>query len=180
MHRREFLETAAMAAGGVLAGGLRAFAAPDDGRFLYVATPGIRNYVEYGGIGVLVYDIDRGHRLVRRIPTFEVPAGEAPENVKGIAASAKTGRLYVTTHKRLACFDLTNDRMLWNRAYPGGCDRLAISPDGSRLYVPSFEGPHWHVVDGRTGDVVTTIVTNSGAHNTICGPDGRHAYLAGL
>jgi DNA-binding beta-propeller fold protein YncE len=181
MHRREFLETTAMAAGGLLAGGIRLSGAPGaDGRFLYVATPGIRNYVEYGGIGILVFDMDHGHRLVRRIPTFEVPAGEAPENVKGIAASAKTGRLYVTTHKRLACFDLGTDRMIWTRAYPGGCDRLAIAPDGGLLYVPSFEGPHWHVVNAKSGDIVATVVTNSGAHNTIYGPDGRHAYLAGL
>ncbi len=27
---------------------------------LYVATPGIRNYVEYGGVGVLVFDADNG------------------------------------------------------------------------------------------------------------------------
>lgn len=181
MHRREFLEIAGMAAGSLLAGGVpEASAAPSEERFLYVATPGIRNYVEYGGIGVLVYDMDQKHRLVRRIPTFEVPAGEEPENVKGIAASARTGRLYVTTHKRLACFDLVTDRMIWTRAYAGGCDRLAISPDGGLLYVPSFEGPHWHVVNARSGDVVTTVVTNSGAHNTIYGPDGRHAYLAGL
>src|SRR5438132_13115221 len=73
-------------------------------RLLYVAVPGIRNYVEYGGIGVLVYDVANGHRLVRRIPTFDLRAGEAPENVKGIAASASTARLYVTTQKRLAAF----------------------------------------------------------------------------
>jgi DNA-binding beta-propeller fold protein YncE len=181
MHRREFLETAALAAGGLLAGGLPlTAAAPADGRFLYVATPGIRNYLDYGGIGVLVFDMDQQHRMVRRIPTFDVPAGEEPENVKGIAASAKTGRLYVTTHKRLACFDLGTDRMIWSRAYAGGCDRLAISPDGATLYVPSFEGPHWHVLNAKSGDVITTVVTNSGAHNTIYGPDGRHAYLAGL
>src|SRR2546426_11840692 len=30
-------------------------------RLLYVAAPGIRNYVEWGGKGILVYDIDRGH-----------------------------------------------------------------------------------------------------------------------
>jgi len=42
-------------------------AKPAHGRFLYVAVPGIRNYLEYGGHGVLVYDIDNGHRLVRRI-----------------------------------------------------------------------------------------------------------------
>ena len=89
MHRREFLETAAMAAGGLLASTVPIGAGTGaSGRFLYVATPGIRNYVEYGGIGILVFDMDHDHRFVRRIPTFAVPAGEAPENVKGIAASA--------------------------------------------------------------------------------------------
>ncbi|HEU0093436.1 MAG TPA: hypothetical protein VFS78_15070, partial [Vicinamibacteria bacterium] len=39
-------------------------------RLLYVASPGIRNYVEYGGVGVLVFDIANGHRFVKRIPTF--------------------------------------------------------------------------------------------------------------
>jgi YVTN family beta-propeller protein len=181
MDRREFIENAALLAGGLLAGGvsLRAREAAS-GRFLYVASPGIRNYVEYGGVGVLVYDMDHGHRFVRRIPTFDVPAGEEPENVKGIAACAKTARLYVTTHKRLAAFDLLTDRLVWSRAYPGGCDRLAISPDGRLLYVPSFEGPHWHVIDAHTGDAMATVVTNSGAHNTIYAPDGRHVYLAGL
>ena len=69
--------------------------------FLYVAVPGIRNYVEHGGIGILVFDIDNGYKFVRRIPTWDVPAGEMPENIKGIAASARTGKLYVSTTKRL-------------------------------------------------------------------------------
>ena len=180
MHRREFLETAALAAGSLLAGRVPLSAAAGDGRFLHVATPGIRNYVEYGGVGILVYDMDDGHRLVRRIPTFDVPAGEAPENVKGVAASATTRRLYIATPKRVASFDLATGAKIWTREYTGGCDRLAIAPDGGLLYVPSFEGPHWHVVNASTGDVLTTVVTNTGAHNTIYGPDGKHAYLAGL
>ena len=64
--------------------------------YLYVAEPGIRNYVEYGGVGVLVYDMDRGYAFVRRIPSQDVPAGAAPENVKGIAANAATGLQTVT------------------------------------------------------------------------------------
>jgi hypothetical protein len=178
---RRFLEAViCVTAFAVLAGNPTRAVSDGEHHFLYVAEPGIRNYVEYGGIGVLVYDMDQGYRFVRRIPTFTVPAGEQPENVKGIAASARTGRLYVTTHKRLAAFDLATDRMLWNRTYDGGCDRLAISPDGKILYVPSFEGPHWHVIDAMTGDVIAKVVTNSGAHNTIYGSDGRHVYLAGL
>jgi DNA-binding beta-propeller fold protein YncE len=152
----------------------------DERHFLYLASPGIRNYVEYGGIGILVYDMDQGHRFVRRIPTFEVPVGGTAENVKGIVANATTGRVYVSTPQRVAAFDLATDKMLWNRMYEGGSDRLALSPDGKILYVPSFEGPHWHAVDAMTGDVMTKIVTNSGAHNTIYGPGGGHVYLAGL
>ena len=152
----------------------------DERHFLYVASPGIRNYVEYGGIGVLVFDMNNGHRFVKRIPTFEVPEGSQPENIKGIAAHSKTRRLYITTPKRVAAFDLTTERLIWNKEYEGGCDRLAISPDGKLLYVPSFEGPTWHAVDAMTGDVITEIVTKSGAHNTIYGPNGRQVYLAGL
>jgi DNA-binding beta-propeller fold protein YncE len=148
--------------------------------YLYVAEPGIRNYVEYGGVGVLVFDMDRGYAFVRRIPSQDVPQGTAPENVKGIAASARTGRLYVTTFARVMAFDLRTDRKVWDRAFEGGCDRLAISPDGRLLYVPSFEGPHWNVLDADTGEVRAKIVTGSGAHNTIYGPDGRRVYLAGL
>lgn len=57
---------------------------------------------------------------------------------------------------------------------------MAISPDGTFIYLPSFEGPHWHVVDASTGTVLKKIVTGSGAHNTIISQDGKFAYLAGL
>src|SRR5207248_8457953 len=82
---------------------------------LYVAVPGVRNYVEHGGVGILVFDIDTGHRFVKRIPTFETRDGEAPEAIKGIAASGQTGRLYFTTTKRLVALDLKTEKACWNR-----------------------------------------------------------------
>jgi DNA-binding beta-propeller fold protein YncE len=148
--------------------------------FLNVAEPGIRNYVEYAGIGVLVYDMDNGHKFLRRIPTFPEVPNVPPENVKGVAAHAGTGRLFVSTIKRVAAIDLKTEKILWERTYEGGADRIAISPDGATLYVPSLEGPHWHAVNAATGDVIAKIVTNSGAHNTVYGLDGRFVYLAGL
>ena len=58
-------------------------------------------------------------------------AGQDPENVKGVAASAKTGRLYVSTIKRVAAIDLAHrTRCSGTRNTKGGADRLAISPDG--------------------------------------------------
>jgi len=78
------------------------------------------------------------------------------------------------------CFDLVSEKLLWEKPYEGGCDRMAITPDGKTIYLPSLENAHWHVVDAKTGEVIKKIVTNSGAHNTIVGLDGRFAYLAGL
>src|SRR5687768_14402674 len=114
-----------------------------DRHFLYVASPGIRNYLEFGGVGILVFDMDAGYKFVKRIPTWEVAAGQAAENVKGIAANARTARIYVSTPKRIAAFDLLSDRKVWDKEFDGGCDRMALSPDGRTMYVPSFEGPHW-------------------------------------
>jgi DNA-binding beta-propeller fold protein YncE len=150
-----------------------------DRHFLYVAVPGIRNYLEFGGAGILVFDIDHEHKLVRRI---ETPASrkEKPENIKGICASAATGRLYFSTLTRLYCLDLKTDQTLWEKALPGGCDRMSITPDGKALYVPSLEGPHWNIVDGITGEVVAKVETKSGSHNTVCSLDGTRAFLAGL
>ncbi|MEO6003772.1 MAG: hypothetical protein ABIZ04_09855 [Opitutus sp.] len=150
------------------------------GRFLYVATPGIRNYLEYGGHGVLVYDIDHAHALVRRIPFGGLDREGKPLNVKGICASAVTGRLYVSTIQSLICFDLATDQVLWEKTYDAGCDRMSITPDGKTIYCPSFEKDTWSVIDALDGRVLSVLTLNSKAHNTIVGPNGREAYLAGL
>lgn len=149
-------------------------------RYLYVAVPGIRDYLEYGGHGLLVFDIDQGHRFVKRIPTGGVNEKGKPLNVKGICASAATGKVHITTIRTLSCLDLLTEKVLWEKPYEGGCDRMAISPDGKLIYLPSLEKDHWHVVDSATGDVISRIVPKSRAHNTIFGPDGREVYLAGI
>ncbi len=159
---------------------LNCLAAKPDRKFLYAATPGIRDYLEYGGHGILVFDIEAGHKFVKRIPSAGVDEKGKPLNVKGICANAATRRLYVTTTKSLMAFDLVSEKLLWEKTYEGGCDRMALSPDGHWLYLPSLEREHWHVVEALTGKVIKKIVTNSGSHNTVIGLDGRWAYLAGL
>lgn len=149
-------------------------------RLLYVAVPGIRNYLEYGGHGLLVFDIDDGHRFVKRIATGGLDGEGKPINVKGLCAHAGTRRVYISTIETLQCLDLVTEELLWERAYEGGCDRMALSPDGRLIYQPSFERDHWHVLDAASGDVVATITPKSRAHNTVYGIDGRHCYLAGL
>ena len=149
-------------------------------KLLYVAEPGIRDYLEYGGHGLLVFDIDREHRFVRRIATGGVDQNGKPLNVKGVCASAVTKRIYVSTTRSILCLDLLTDKLLWEKFYEGGCDRLALSPDGKTIYVPSLEGDHWHVIDALNGAVLEKIVRKSGAHNTIYGLDGARVFLAGL
>jgi DNA-binding beta-propeller fold protein YncE len=153
---------------------------PAERKFLYVATPGIRNYLEYGGHGVLVFDINDGHRFVKRIPSAGLGPNGQPLNVKGVCANAKTARLYVGTTQTLSCYDLVTETLLWEKPYEGGCDRMAMPPDGRLICLPSLEKEHWHVVDALTGDIIKKIGGGNGAHNTIVGLDGRHAYLAGL
>jgi hypothetical protein len=149
-------------------------------RLLYVAVPGERNDLQYGGHGILVFDIDAGHRFVRRIPMAGLDEHKKPLNVKGICASAKTGRLYVSTIRALMSLDLKTDRLLWERPYEGGCDRMSISPDGRTIYLPSLERDDWRVVNADDGAIITKIVPRSRSHNTVYGLDGKHVYLAGL
>jgi DNA-binding beta-propeller fold protein YncE len=147
--------------------------------FLYVVEPGIRNYLEFGGAGILVFDIDNGHKFVKRIAT---PASQEtkPLNIKGVCACAATKKLYFTTLTKLYCVDIATEKTLWEKALPDGCDRLSITPDGKTLYVPTLEKDHWNVVDAASGKLVTRIPTKNGAHNTVVSLDGSRMYLAGL
>jgi DNA-binding beta-propeller fold protein YncE len=86
----------------------------------------------------------------------------------------------VASLKRTIAVNAVTGQKIWDKAYPGGCDRMAISPDGKILYIPQLEGAAWHVVNAASGDVITRIQTKSGSHNTICSTDGRAVYLAGL
>jgi hypothetical protein len=146
---------------------------------LYVVEPGIRNYLEFGGAGILVFDVENGHKFVKRIQT---PASQEkkPVNIKGVCACAATKKLYFTTLTKLYCVDLVTEKTLWEKALPDGCDRLSITPDGKVLYVPTYEKDHWNIVDAANGELLTRIETKNGAHNTVASLDGSRMYLAGL
>jgi hypothetical protein len=58
------------------------------------------------------------------------------DDVRGVAASAATGRLYVTYRTRsgagmIYCLSVYEDAVLWNRAIDPDVDRLAIHPDAA-------------------------------------------------
>lgn len=166
-----------------------------DKRYLYIATPGIRNYLGYGGHGILVFDIDNNHRFVKRIKTQGIVSdsllnrmkkggyisakGEdpIPSNVKGIAVSIPLNSVYVTTLESLQRVDLTTEKVVWEKFYPGGCDRMSISPDGKTMYLPSLEKDFWNVIDCENGNILAKIQVTKRAHNTIYGASGERVYL---
>ncbi len=154
--------------------------APAAGRFLYVAVPGIRNYLGYGGHGLLVFDIDHGHKFVKRIPVKGLGPDGQPANVKGIAVSVPLNSIYISTLHGVQRIDLSTEKVIWEKTYPGGADRMAISPDGQIMYLPSLEKSFWNVVDCKTGEVITKIEVVKRAHNTIYGPSGKAVYLADI
>lgn len=150
------------------------------GHYLYVATPGIRDYLGYGGHGLLVFDIDDNHKFVKRISTKGFHEDGRPSNVKGIAVSLQLNSVYISTLQSLQRIDLGTEEVLWEISYEGGCDRMSISPDGMTMYLPSLEKDFWNVVDCNTGAVITKIKVHSRAHNTIYGLSGNRAYMADI
>ncbi len=153
---------------------------PVERHYLFVAVPGVRDYLQYGGHGLLVFDIDNGHKFIKRIPIAGLNNKGAVMNVKGICASAASSRVYISFLESLQCIDLLTEKPVWEKRYEGGADRMSIMPDGKTIYLPSLEKDFWNVVDAATGDVITKIVTKSGSHNTLVSADGRLAFLAGL
>jgi hypothetical protein len=140
---------------------------------------------------IAVYDIDARHRLIKTIRTVPNVA-----DVKGAAASGSTGKLYVAYRDgsgtgMIYCIDLYDDRILWDRAVGPAVDRLAISPGGQLLYVPTWEGgnsDYINVVDANTGDVVRRVYFSNRSHDAqypLSGPlfqetkadDGSGDYL---
>lgn len=119
---------------------------------------------------IAVYDIDAGHRLVRTIQT--VPG---VHNVRGVAASAATGRLYVAYLGAgeagwIYCLDLAGNKILWNKRIDPGVDRLAIASDGKLLYVPTGEErteDHINIVDADTGDIVRKVHFSKRSHDAL-------------
>src|SRR4051812_3141135 len=160
-------------------------------RFIYAAVPGVGggNNLTYGGAGILVFDIDHGHRFVKRVPLQGEPPPAAPEGtagargggqeaIKGIAAHAATARLYVSTSRRVAAYDLLTDKLVWEQRYDGrGTDRVAVTPDGATLYAPVLGQPKWVVADASTGAATGTIDKPGTAHNTQVSDDGGRVYF---
>jgi hypothetical protein len=119
---------------------------------------------------ISVYDIAAEHRLIKTIHTVSNVA-----DVRGVAASAITGKLYVAYIDvagtgMVYCLNIYNDVIVWNKPISPGVDRLAINPDGRLLYVPTWEGgsaDYINVVDANTGEVVREVHFSNRSHDTL-------------
>ena len=143
-------------------------------RYLYASTPDGAQLVGRSGTGILIFDIDNGHKFVKRI---EIPI--FTEGLRGFTGSAKTQCVYYsTTNRRLGCFDLEKEEVVWEKTYEGGCDRTSITQDGRKLYVPTG---WWHagrsggllVINAEDGRFIKRIKVGPQAHNSIVSLDGR-------
>ena len=163
---------------------------------LYVArAPRDRNGFRTLVPSIEVFDINNGHALIKVIP-LDVPAGSARvANIRGITASAATKKLYIShygSYKDLRpggalsghvlALDMETDRVLWNRAYPSSVDRGAVTPDGSKLFMPSGElapTPFFYTIDGATGAEQSEQRVNVApfTHNTVVTLDGSQVFM---
>ena len=126
----------------------------------------------------LIFDIDNGHKFVRRI---EVPI--FAEGLRGFAGNLKTHRVYFSsTNRRLGAFDLETEKVVWEKTYDAGCDRSSITMDGKKIYVPtgwwySGDDSGFLIVNAENGELIKRINVGPQAHNSIVSLDGKHVYL---
>jgi DNA-binding beta-propeller fold protein YncE len=151
--------------------------APTDGleRRLYVSDKS----------GVSIYDIDRGHKLLRRI---ELPGTGA---YKGIGASVPHGLLYLTSNVEddLIAVSLATEKIVWRKKHGKYADSFYLTPDGQKLYMPYRDEISWRVLRASDGEVLGQIDTERGKnydvnpigsigpHNTWINPAGTRVYM---
>ena len=148
-------------------------------RYLYLSTPDAAQVEgQADGAGILIFDIDDGHKLVRRI---DIP--EFTEGTRGFAANLATHSAYFSTQgPRIGAFDLETDQITWQQNYQLGSDRSSVTLDGKKVYVPTGwwvdnEDSGLLVLDGDNGEMIKHVPIGRKAHNSLVSVDGRYVYL---
>ena len=133
-----------------------------------------------GDKGIYVYDIDNNHKLVKFIAIPKLGG------TRGMCACAKTDKLWIShNNDKLLCMDIKTEKVVWEKQYDkaeGGCDRIGVTPDGTKVYVPSgfwSVNKNVKVVHGDTGKLLKKIevAPKGGLHNLIVSHDGKRVYV---
>jgi hypothetical protein len=128
-----------------------------------------------------VYDIINRHAEVQLIRAFGCCA-----DVRGITAAVPTQRLYVMYNRdnqgHVVALDLPSSQVLWDRVlHSPGVDRGNVTPDGSILYLPTWENdaesPYELAIDAETGAEKARIALPPRSHDTIVSLDGQRVFM---
>ena len=138
-----------------------------------------------------VYDMDNEQQLVQHV------IGLATTEPRGVIVDPATHIMFISyggygpadpeqisseLNGSVMAYDMVSEEVKWNEKYPFGVDSGAITPDGSKIYMPTGENDEsgiWKILSPATGAVEGEIHGGKGAHNTIVSLDGRYVFLGG-
>jgi predicted actin-binding protein len=136
---------------------------------------------------ISVYDTDREFKLLKTISLPQTEAG-----IRGVMVAPSTHTLFISYggdgpingsgNGSVLAYDLLAEKVVWTVNLKTGIDSGAVSPDSTKLYVPTGENTTsgiWNVLSTANGEVIGTIQGGANAHNTIASSDGRYVYLGG-
>ncbi|HEV2980323.1 MAG TPA: hypothetical protein VGX51_02745 [Solirubrobacteraceae bacterium] len=137
---------------------------------------------------ISVYDMDHEFKLLK---TISMPPTKTAQ-VRGVSVAPSLHLMFImyggdgpinsSGNGSVLAYDLVGEKVVWEKHLSTGGDSGQVSPDGSKLYVPSGENTTsgiWNVLSTATGEVIGTIQGGSGAHNTVASDDGSYVYLGG-
>jgi hypothetical protein len=141
-------------------------------------------YVLQDGV-TYVYEIDNGYRLASTISLPQTKGG-----VRGVTVAPASHLMFISFggdggpngNGSVLAYDLVASRVVWEVHLSSGIDSAQVSPDGSKIYMPTgelTEAGTWDVMSSSNGAVTGTVTGGSGPHNTVVSPDGRYVYLGG-
>jgi len=130
-----------------------------------------------------VYDMDNAFRLVKQVSLPLTSAG-----TRGLVVNPAAHLLYISYGGdggsngtgAMFAYDLLSDTVLWNVNYSFGIDSMALTPDGTTIYMPIGEadsGTAWKVIRASNGVVTGSIAAGAGPHNTVVSLDGAQVYM---
>jgi serine/threonine-protein kinase len=140
-----------------------------DGRFLYVPN---HNTAMSGANENVVDVIDTASKtLINKIPV--------PANPHWVAFD-KNGRFYTSDHMsaKVTVLNAKNNAIITEIEVGETPHAEAISPDGSRLAITSFDGNVVYLVNTATDKKVATIPVGRNPLGIVYSPDGRYLFTA--